>query len=130
MIIKYTVNNNDYTNKIKNFYKQIKFNNSVWLKNEFLDYKDKKVLDKAVETSIRFESLFEKYLYNKAKMTYKEIQKLNFLLDCKFNYFLKTNNMKNLIDNKLIEIVSAVADKNLNGEVIYYFVETDQIVIL
>lgn len=123
MIIRFTVHDNDYTNTIKSFYKHIKFDNSLWTHKENFSKEDKEQL-------IEFEELLKKGLYNKDEMTVKEWRRLELFLDWKFNHFLKQISKEHLIHQKSIDIVSMVADVNHNGEYIYYFVETDQIVVL
>lgn len=130
MIIRYTVYDNDYTNTIKSFYKHIKFDSSVWLHNNAIDYKDEKQLKEAVENQKLFEELFKKCLYHKGDITVEEIHKLNELLYHKFSYYLKTMVDEKLVHEMDIEIVPSVADVDRNGEYIYYFVGTDQIVVL
>lgn len=118
MIIRFTVYDNDYTDAIKSFYKHIKFDNAMWLKtNAFALIDD-------------FDELLKKFIYNKTEITNKDVEQMNYLLECKFNYFLKQIGEEHLIHEKSIEIVPMVADVNHNGEYIYYFVETEQIIIL
>ena len=117
MIIRYTVNDNDYTNQIKEFYKHIKFDNAVFFKTHAL-----KLIDE-------FDNLLKKYIYNKDELTAEDIKNMSWLLDCKFKHYLRQIN-EDLIHQSSIEVVPMVSDINHNGEYIYYFVETDQIIVL
>lgn len=130
MIIRYTVYDNDLINDIKDFYKHIKYDNDLWIKNKDINYDDYTDLKKAISNLQDFNKLLKKYLYEKENMTKDEIYALNFLLKCKFNFYLHQIGKKSLINKGNVEIINVIYDKNYNGEYVYYFVETDQIVIL
>ena len=128
MIIRFGVKDNDFTEIIKPFYKEIKFNNEAWYKNINKDNQEE--LEQALTSIKDYEMLFEKCLYNKKEMNQNEIDKLNRLLRCKFDYFLKQKSLKDLTKQNVIEVVDVVYDADYNGEYVYYFVASDQIIIL
>ena len=130
MIIRYTLKDNDTIDIIKNFYKHIKFDNDLWLRNESINYNNYDELKDAIINYDKFDDLFKKCLFEKEKITKNEINELNKLLKCKFDFYLTKIGKESLINNVSIEIVDVVYDKNYNGEYIYYFVGTDQIIIL
>lgn len=130
MIIRYSVGDNDYTDKIKNFYKDIKFNSDAWFKSKDIDYSDTDQLKKAVEMQSLYETLLEKNIYYNEILSSNELKTFTKLLEVKFDYFLEKIGEEKLIDQRTIDVVSMVTDKNCNGEYVYYFVESDQIIIL
>ena len=117
MIIRYTICANDSKDVIKNFYKHIKYDNDLWINNKYINYDDYTELNKAMTNLQDFKKLFKKYLYNQDNITSDDRYALEFLLNCKFNYCL-------------FQIVNAVYDGSEDEKSVYYFVETDQIVIL
>ena len=48
MIIRYTVYDNDLINDIKDFYKHIKYDNDLWIKNKDINYDDYTDLKKGI----------------------------------------------------------------------------------
>ena len=128
MIIRFSVKDNDFTETIKPFYKEIKFNNEAWYKNINKDNQEE--IEQALTSIKDYEMLFEKCLYNKKEINQNEIDKLNRLLRCKFDYFLKQKSLKDLTKQNVIEVVDVVYDADYNGEYVYYFVASDQIIIL
>ena len=65
MIIRYTVYDNDLINDIKDFYKHIKYDNDLWIKNKDINYDDYTDLKKAISNLQDFNKLLKKYLYEK-----------------------------------------------------------------
>ena len=122
MIIKFTVHDNNYTNLIKPFYKDIKYSHKAWT-----DKKDFTVED--IDNIEKFDELLTKGFFGK-QMTAEEVKQLVHLMGCKFDYFLKQIGEEKLIHQREIDIVSFIPDKNENGENIYYLLEGEQVIIL
>ena len=130
MIIRYTICANDSKDVIKNFYKHIKYDNDLWINNKYINYDDYTELNKAMTNLQDFKKLFKKYLYNQDNITSDDRYALEFLLNCKFNYYLFQIGKEALINEGNVKIVNAVYDGSEDEKSVYYFVETEQIVIL
>ncbi|MBQ8044078.1 MAG: hypothetical protein IJ272_08045 [Clostridia bacterium] len=123
MIIRFTVHDNKQTDTIKDFCKHIRFDNSLWTHKDNFSTEDREQL-------IEFDRLFEKGICKRYDMTVKEWRRLDWLLDLKFNYYLKQIGKEELVHQKEIEVVPEIVDADHKGEYVFYFVEADKILIL
>lgn len=118
MIIRATFNDNDYTDVLTEYFDRFMFDHYYYGINDIEDPKEFK------EKRIQAEEILEKAVYKPNELTDEEkkifinriVEGLKITVTKYYGGYLK-----HLIENIDVKIVDSVADKDENGEVVYYF---------
>lgn len=127
MIIRATFNDNDYSAILELFFERFKF------VNYNLCYRDEKDLQIYRDKSIESDDLLQKAVFYPKQMT--ENEKIKFISYIKESLLVYINsNSKSaydyLKDRLEVDIVDKYTDENENGEVAYYFITADTVIII
>ena len=130
MIIRFTVNDNDYKEVIEKF-----FNKGLYL---MLCYVKKGLTDSEQDMKlyVRYSTLIDKYckmIQDEKIFNVNDANDLCFMLKDAFNKYLEEKDFKAkdyLKENLDISIVDSVKDKWENGEVLYFFPMHDKYIIM
>ena len=134
MIIKLTLNDNDYTGYIEKFLERFKFQNYYIVLKEY--YKDNEEDIKAyVEGHVKREELLDKVFYKEDELTESDIKQFEEYIKEALAYYLYKHNIMlsdDLEDYKKIVNVKCLKTMNnkwQNGEVVYYFLQQDSYLV-
>lgn len=118
MIIRATFNDNDYTDVLTEYFDRFMFDHYYYGINDIEDPKEFK------EKRIQAEEILEKAVYKPNELTDEEkkifINRIVEGLKITVTKYYG-GHLKHLIENIDVKIVDSVADKDENGEVVYYF---------
>ena len=129
MIIKATVNDNDYTGALRLFFQRFKLDNLY----HYIRTKYRGNVDEYVPRKIEAEDLLQKAMYKESEMTEADKSVFIDIIRNSLNTFLEYNNMKVDIDDIKITFEENVTNAdvlNSNGEVVFYFLQQGEMVVL
>ena len=128
MIIRATLHDNDYKWLLEEFFKRFKFDHYGYHIRDIenpSEYRDKK---------IEADELFEKVFYKARQLTKKEALSFTKIVKQSFEAYIKaycsSENIDYCISNLDIKLRKVCADKDENGEVLYYFINQDEYLIM
>lgn len=133
MIIRTSFSDNDYTEDLKNYWDRFWFKNYYSASDKYKYLDDYDSLLKYRELYIEAHDLLDKVFLDKDKLTNADIEKFIEVIRKSILAYIEKEHLdsiKYLTTSLSIDIVDRVEDKCENGEVIYYFLETKQMVIL
>ena len=129
MIIRATFNDNDYSTILELFFDRFKF------VNYNLSYRDEQNLKVYRDKSIESDDLLQKAIFYPKQMTADEkIKFVSYIKDSILVYINSNSNSKSsydyLKDRLRVDIVDNYTDDDENGEVAYYFITADTVIII
>lgn len=130
MIIRATVQDNDYKEVLEKFFSKGLYLMLCYVKNGLTDS------EQDVTLYVRYSKLIDKYckvIQDEKILTYEDSNDLIFMLKDAFYKYLDENNFEAkdyLKENLDISIVDSVKDKWENGEVLYFFPMHNKYVIM
>ena len=134
MIIKLTLNDNDYTGYIEKFLERFKFQNYYIVLKEY-DKDNEEDVKAYVEGHVKREELLDKVFYKEDELTESDIKQFEEYTKEALAYYLYKHNImlsNDLEDYKKIVNVKCLKTMNnkwQNGEVVYYFLQQDKYII-
>lgn len=134
MIIKLTLNDNDYTGYIEKFLDRFKFQNYYIVLKEY-DKDNEEDIKAYVEGHIKREELLDKVFYKEDELTESDIKQFEEYIKEALAYYLYKHNImlsNDLEDYKKIVNVKCLKTMNnkwQNGEVVYYFLQQDSYLV-
>lgn len=134
MIIKLTLNDNDYTGYIEKFLDRFKFQNYYIVLKEY-DKDNEEDIKAYVEGHVKREELLDKVFYKEDELTESDIKQFEEYIKEALAYYLYKHNImlsNNLEDYKKIVNVKCLKTMNnkwQNGEVVYYFLQQDSYLV-
>lgn len=134
MIIKLTLNDNDYTGYIEKFLDRFKFQNYYIVLKEY-DKDNEEDIKAYVEGHVKREELLDKVFYKEDELTELDIQQFEEYIKEALAYYLYKHNImlsNDLEDYKKIVNVKCLKTMNnkwQNGEVVYYFLQQDSYLV-
>lgn len=134
MIIKLTLNDNDYTGYIEKFLERFKFQNYYIVLKEY-DKDNEEDIKAYVEGHVKREELLDKVFYKEDELTELDIQQFEEYIKEALAYYLYKHNImlsNDLEDYKKIVNVKCLKTMNnkwQNGEVVYYFLQQDSYLV-
>lgn len=133
MIIRTTFNDNDYTDYLEEYWNDFMFKNYYAEVDLYKHKDDYDSLLKYRNLYIEYHDLLDKIILDKKDITEEDLKHFKDLIKRSIIAFIKyecLDSIKYLEDNLKIDIVNKVDDTWENREVIYYFLETKQMIIL
>lgn len=130
MIIRATVQDNDYKEVLEKFFSKGLYLMLCYVKNGLTDS------EQDVTLYVRYSKLIDKYckvIQDEKILTYEDSNDLVLMLKDAFYKYLDENNFEAkdyLKENLDISIVDSVKDKWENGEVLYFFPMHDKYIIM
>ena len=134
MIIKLTLNDNDYTGYIEKFLERFKFQNYYIVLKEY-DKDNEEDIKAYVEGHVKREELLDKVFYKEDELTESDIKQFEEYIKEALAYYLYKHNIMlsdDLEDYKKIVNVKCLKTMNnkwQNGEVVYYFLQQDSYLV-
>lgn len=134
MIIKLTLNDNDYTGYIEKFLDRFKFQNYYIVLKEY-DKDNEEDIKAYVEGHVKREELLDKVFYKEDELTESDIKQFEEYIKDALAYYLYKHNImlsNDLEDYKKIVNVKCLKTMNnkwQNGEVVYYFLQQDSYLV-
>lgn len=134
MIIKLTLNDNDYTGYIEKFLERFKFQNYYIVLKEY-DKDNEEDIKAYVEGHVKREELLDKVFYKEDELTKSDIKQFEEYIKEALAYYLYKHNImlsNDLEDYKKIVNVKCLKTMNnkwQNGEVVYYFLQQDSCLV-
>lgn len=134
MIIKLTLNDNDYTGYIEKFLDRFKFQNYYIVLKEY-DKDNEEDIKAYVEGHVKREELLDKVFYKEDELTESDIKQFEEYIKEALAYYLYKHNImlsNDLEDYKKIVNVKCLKTMNnkwQNGEVVYYFLQQDSYLV-
>lgn len=134
MIIKLTLNDNDYTGYIEKFLERFKFQNYYIVLKEY-DKDNEEDIKAYVEGHVKREELLDKVFYKEDELTESDIKQFEEYTKEALAYYLYKHNImlsNDLEDYKKIVNVKCLKTMNnkwQNGEVVYYFLQQDSYLV-
>ena len=134
MIIKLTLNDNDYTGYIEKFLERFKFQNYYIVLKEY-DKDNEEDVKAYVEGHVKREELLDKVFYKEDELTESDIKQFEEYTKEALAYYLYKHNImlsNDLEDYKKIVNVKCLKTMNnkwQNGEVVYYFLQQDSYLV-
>lgn len=134
MIIKLTLNDNDYTGYIEKFLDRFKFQNYYIVLKEY-DKDNEEDIKAYVEGHVKREELLDKAFYKEDELTESDIKQFEEYIKEALAYYLYKHNImlsNDLEDYKKIVNVKCLKTMNnkwQNGEVVYYFLQQDSYLV-
>lgn len=134
MIIKLTLNDNDYTGYIEKFLERFKFQNYYIVLKEY-DKDNEEEIKAYVEGHVKREELLDKVFYKEDELTESDIKQFEEYIKEALAYYLYKHNImlsNDLEDYKKIVNVKCLKTMNnkwQNGEVVYYFLQQDSYLV-
>ena len=134
MIIKLTLNDNDYTGYIEKFLERFKFQNYYIVLKEY-DKDNEEDIKAYVEGHVKREELLDKVFYKEDELTESNIKQFEEYIKEALAYYLYKHNImlsNDLEDYKKIVNVKCLKTMNnkwQNGEVVYYFLQQDSYLV-
>lgn len=134
MIIKLTLNDNDYTGYIEKFLDRFKFQNYYIVLKEY-DKDNEEDIKAYVEGHVKREELLDKVFYKEDELTELDIQQFEEYIKEALAYYLYKHNImlsNDLEDYKKIVNVKCLKTMNnkwQNGEIVYYFLQQDSYLV-
>lgn len=134
MIIKLTLNDNDYTGYIEKFLERFKFQNYYIVLKEY-DKDNEEDIKAYVEGHVKREELLDKAFYKEDELTESDIKQFEEYIKEALAYYLYKHNImlsNDLEDYKKIVNVKCLKTMNnkwQNGEVVYYFLQQDSYLV-
>lgn len=134
MIIKLTLNDNDYTGYIEKFLDRFKFQNYYIVLKEY-DKDNEEDIKAYVKGHVKREELLDKVFYKEDELTELDIQQFEEYIKEALAYYLYKHNImlsNDLEDYKKIVNVKCLKTMNnkwQNGEVVYYFLQQDSYLV-
>lgn len=134
MIIKLTLNDNDYTGYIEKFLERFKFQNYYIVLKEY-DKDNEEDIKAYVEGHVKREELLDKVFYKEDELTESDIKQFEEYIKEALAYYLYKHNImlsNDLEDYKKIVNVKCLKTMNnkwQNGEVVYYFLQQDSYLV-
>lgn len=134
MIIKLTLNDNDYIGYIEKFLERFKFQNYYIVLKEY-DKDNEEDIKAYVEGHVKREELLDKVFYKEDELTESDIKQFEEYIKEALAYYLYKHNImlsSDLEDYKKIVNVKCLKTMNnkwQNGEVVYYFLQQDSYLI-
>ena len=134
MIIKLTLNDNDYTGYIEKFLERFKFQNYYIVLKEY-DKDNEEDIKAYVEGHVKREELLDKVFYKEDELTGSDIKQFEEYIKEALAYYLYKHNImlsNDLEDYKKIVNVKCLKTMNnkwQNGEVVYYFLQQDSYLV-
>lgn len=134
MIIKLTLNNNDYTGYIEKFLERFKFQNYYTVLKEY-DKDNEEDIKAYVEGHVKREELLDKVFYKEDELTESNIKQFEEYVKEALAYYLYKHNImlsndledyKKIVDVKCLKTMN---NKWQNGEVVYYFLQQDSYLV-
>lgn len=134
MIIKLTLNDNDYTGYIEKFLERFKFQNYYIVLKEY-DKDNEEDIKAYVEGHVKREELLDRAFYKEDELTESDIKQFEEYIKEALAYYLYKHNImlsNDLEDYKKIVNVKCLKTMNnkwQNGEVVYYFLQQDSYLV-
>lgn len=134
MIIKLTLNDNDYTGYIEKFLERFKFQNYYIVLKEY-DKDNEEDVKAYVEGHVKREELLDRAFYKEDELTESDIKQFEEYTKEALAYYLYKHNImlsNDLEDYKKIVNVKCLKTMNnkwQNGEVVYYFLQQDSYLV-
>ena len=134
MIIKLTLNDNDFTGYIEKFLERFKFQNYYIVLKEY-DKDNEEDIKAYVEGHVKREELLDKVFYKEDELTESDIKQFEGYIKEALAYYLYKHNImlsNDLEDYKKIVNVKCLKTMNnkwQNGEVVYYFLQQDSYLV-
>ena len=134
MIIKLTLNDNDFTGYIEKFLERFKFQNYYIVLKEY-DKDNEEDIKAYVEGHVKREELLDKVFYKEDELTKSDIKQFEGYIKEALAYYLYKHNImlsNDLEDYKKIVNVKCLKTMNnkwQNGEVVYYFLQQDSYLV-
>lgn len=134
MIIKLTLNDNDYTGYIEKFLERFKFQNYYIVLKEY-DKDNEEDIKAYVEGHVKREELLDKAFYKEDELTESDIKQFEEYIKEALAYYLYKHNImlsndledyKKIVDVKCLKTMN---NKWQNGEVVYYFLQQDSYLV-
>lgn len=129
MIIKATVNDNDYTGALRLFFQRFKFDTLY----HYIRTKYEGNINEYVPRKIEAEDLLKKAMYKEKEMTESEKSVFVDIIRNSLCTYLEYNNIKLSLDDIKVSIEENVTNEdvlNSNGEVVFYFLQQDEMVVV
>ncbi len=127
MLIKVTMNDNDYTNIIENYFKQFIINYYYYIDKEY-----KSDVQKWVPMKISMEDMLQKAMYKQKEMTEEDYKEFKDYIRTGLSAYIY-DNMETVLAEEIIyahlqvDFVDAIYDKDIvagNDEVVVYVLQT------
>ena len=128
MIIKVTLNDNDYTSFIESYFEMFAFKNYYYeINRNYRDSENPDILRQYVNKKIEAEELLKKAFYKEHEMTESDKSIFIDIIKNSLSYYIfdKTDakyipKLKGEIEVELLEVTG---NKDMNGEVVFYFLQ-------
>lgn len=130
MIIRTTFNDNDFTQKLENYWNGFWFHN-YYLAINIINTETVEGLKEYRDRKIEAEDLLEKIFYHEKEVTEKELEIFkNIIKESILAYLKLSSDYEYLKDRIEISIKKSIEDLDENGEVVYYFLKHKKYIVM
>lgn len=128
MIIKVTLNDNDYTSFIESYFEMFAFKNYYYeINRNYHDSENPEILKQYVGRRVEAEDLLKKAFYKEHEMTESDKSIFIDIIKNSLTFYIcdriHVEDMFELKDSMVVELLEVTGNKDMNGEVVFYFLQ-------